>query len=150
MKNGQAAVPAWFPAIVMLALVWLPACGSSSDASTSPTAVATLATDTFTGSIQQNGTGVHSFTVTSSGYTLLAGYTSISPSTVPALGMGIGSWDSSTSSCSLNVSQNDTARSGNTGLSGTPNGGTYCVRVYDGGNIPAAVTASYTLQVQHY
>jgi hypothetical protein len=38
---------------------------SGSDASTSPTAVATLATDTFDGSIQQNGTGVHSFTVTS-------------------------------------------------------------------------------------
>ena len=26
----------------------------------------------------------------------------------------------------------------------------YCVRVYDGGNIPAGVTVSYTLQVQHY
>ena len=83
MKNGRAAVRAW-PAILMLSLLWLPACGSSSDISTSPTAVATLATDTFGGSIQQHGTGVHSFTVTSSGYTLLAGYTSISPSTVPA------------------------------------------------------------------
>jgi hypothetical protein len=150
MKNGRAALRAWFPAILMLSMLWLPACGSGSDASTSPTAVATLATDTFGGSIQQNGTGVHSFTVTSSGYTLLAGYTSISPSSVPALGLGIGSWDSSTSSCSLNISQNDTARSGNTGLNGTPNSGTYCVRVYDGGNIPAGVTASYTLQVQHY
>lgn len=150
MKNGRATLRAWCPAIVMLSLMSLPGCGSNSDAATSPTAVVTLATDTFSGSIQQNGTGVHSFTVTSAGYTLLAGYTSISPSTVAALGLGIGSWDSSTSSCSLNVSQNDTARSGNTGLSGTPSSGTYCVRVYDGGNIPGGVTASYTLQVQHY
>lgn len=71
MKNGRAAVRAWFPAILMLSSLWLPACGSGSDASRSPTAVATLATDTFGGSIQQNGTGVHSFTVTSSCYTLL-------------------------------------------------------------------------------
>jgi hypothetical protein len=35
-------------------------------------------------------------------------------------------------------------------LSGTPNSGAYCVRIYDGGNIPAGATASYTLQVQHY
>ena len=105
MKNGPA-LRAWFPAIVVLSLSWLPACGSDSESTTtSPTAVATLATDTFSGSIQQNGTAVHSFTVTSAGYSLLAGYTSISPSTVAALGLGIGSWDSSTSSCSLNVSQ---------------------------------------------
>lgn len=149
MRIGPAVRP-WLRAIVMLSLPWLPACGADSDSTTSPTAVATLATDSFSGSIQQNGKAVHSFTVTSSGYALLAGYTSISPSTVPALGLGIGSWDASTSSCSLNISQNDTARSGNTGLSGTSNSGTYCVRVYDGGNIPAGVTTSYTLQVQHY
>ena len=139
-------VRACFPSILILSLLWLPACGSNSDSTTSPTTVATLMTETFNGSIAQNGTSLH-FTV---GYTLLAGYMSISPSTVPALGLGIGSWDSSTSSCSLNVSQNDTARSGSTGLSGTSNSGSYCVRVYDGGNIPAGVTASYSLQVQHY
>ena len=140
----------WVSAIVLLSVLWLPACGSDSSSVTSPEAVVTLVTDTFSGSIEQNGSSVHAFTVTNSGYSLLAGFTNLSPSSVAALGLGIGSWDSATSTCSLNVSQNDTARSGNTGLSGTPNAGSYCLRVYDGGNIPGGSTAAYTVQVQHY
>lgn len=135
-------------AIMVLLSASLAACGSESTDTTSPSPV--LATDIFSGSIAQNASAVHTFSVTNSGYTLLVGYTSISPSTVTALGVGIGSWDASTSSCSLNVSQNDTARSGNTAISGTSNSGSYCIRVYDGGNIPSGVTATYTVQVQHY
>jgi hypothetical protein len=134
----------------LLSVVWLPGCGSEASSVTSPTTVATPVADNFEGSIEQNGSSVHAFTITSSGYALLVGFTSLSPSSVTALGIGIGSWDSSTSTCSLNVSQNDTARSGSTGLSGTANSGSYCVRVYDGGNVPAGVTASYAVQVQHY
>jgi hypothetical protein len=136
----------------IVSIIWLVACGTNSSGSTltTPTATATLATDTFTGSIDQNGTAVYPFTVTSAGYSLLAGYTSITPASVAALGLGIGSWDASTSTCSLNVSQNDTGRSGSTAVSGTPNNGNYCLRIYDAGNIPAGVTASYTVQVQHY
>jgi len=81
---------------------------------------------------------------------LLAGYTSISPSSVAALGLGIGSWDAASSTCSLNVSQNDTGRSGSTALSGTPGSGSYRLRIYDAGNIPGGVAAAYTVQVQHY
>lgn len=136
----------------MFSVLWLAGCGSNSNASTltTPTATATLATDTFTGSIDQNGTAVYPFTVTNSGYSLLAGYTSISPASIAALGLGIGTWDASTSTCSLNVSQTDTGRTGSTALSGTANSGTYCLRIYDAGNIPAGLTASYTVQVQHY
>jgi hypothetical protein len=151
MSKVMCTVRGPFPlAILLLSGLWLSACSSGSSSSTSASATATLTTDNFTGSIGQNGTSVHSFTVTTSGYTLLAGFTNISPSSVAALGLGIGSWDTSTSTCSLNVSQNDTARSGNTGLTGTPSSGSYCLRVYDGGNVPAGLTASYTVQVQHY
>jgi len=107
-------------------------------------------TENFTGSIGQNGTNVHPFTVTNSGYSLLAGFTSLSPASVTALGMGIGTWDASASTCSLNLSQNDTARTGNTGVTGTPGSGSYCLRIYDGGNVPAGTTVTYTVQVQHY
>jgi hypothetical protein len=141
-------------ALSIVSMFWLVACGSNSSGSTltAPTATvtATLTTDTFTGSIDQNGTAIYPFTVTTAGYSLLAGYTSISPASVAALGLGIGSWDATSSTCSLNVSQNDTGRSGSTALSGTPNNGNYCVRIYDAGNIPAGTTASYTVQVQHY
>jgi hypothetical protein len=129
------------------------ACSNSSDgSSTLPTATSsgTSSTETFSGSIIQNGTAVHSFTVKSGGYTLMAGFTSIEPSTVAALGLGIGAWDASTSTCGLNLTQNDVGRSGSTAVSGTAGSGNYCVRVYDGGNVASGVTATYTLQVQHY
>jgi hypothetical protein len=134
-------------------LLCVAACGSSGSSTpsvTTPTATPALATETFTGSIDQSGTAVYPFTVTTSGYSLLAGYTSISPTSVTALGLGIGAWDATASTCSLNVSQNDTGRSGSTAISGTPNSGSYCVRVYAAGNIPAGVSASFTVQVQHY
>lgn len=136
----------------IMSMVALFGCASNSNGSTltTPTATATVATDTFTGAIDQNGTAVFPFTVTSAGYGLLAGYTSIAPASVAALGLGIGSWDASSSTCSLNISQNDTGRSGSTALSGTPNSGSYCLRIYDAGNIPAGISASYTVQVQHY
>jgi hypothetical protein len=127
--------------------------GCGGDSATSPTTTtttATLVTETFTGSIGQNGAAIHTFTVPTSGYTLLAGYASIAPSSVTALGIGFGSWDATASSCSLNLTQNDTARSGSTAISGTANSGSYCLRVYDGANIGAGVTASYSVRVQHY
>ena len=120
------------------------------DESTSTSPSATLTTNTFSGSLSQNGTAVHNFSVSSSGYTLLAGYTSISPSSITSLGLGIGTWDSSTSTCGLNQTQLDAAKSGSTALSATANSGSYCVRVYDGGNITSGTTVTYTVQVQHY
>jgi len=152
MRFASQFARAFSAGFAMVSIVGLFGCGSSSNASTltTPTVAARLATDTFTGSIDQNGTAVFPFTVTTSGYGLLAGYTSISPASIAALGLGVGAWDASSSTCSLNVSQNDTGRSGSTALSGTPNSGSYCLRVYDAGNIPAGMSASYTVQVQHY
>lgn len=137
---------------VLVLSVAASACGGASTepTTTETTATATLSTETFSGSIAQNGTAVHTFTVSTSGYTLLAGYTSITPSPVTALGVGLGSWDSAALTCSLNLTQNDSARSGSTAITGTANAGSYCLRVYDGGNIGTNVTASYTVQVQHY
>jgi alanine dehydrogenase len=129
------------------------ACSNSSDSSLtlpSTTSTGTSSTETFSGSITQNGTAIHSFTVKTGGYTLMAGYTSIEPASIAALGLGVGAWDASTSACGLNLSQNDTGRSGSTAVSGTAGAGNYCIRVYDGGNVGAGVTATYTLQVQHY
>jgi hypothetical protein len=149
MRNSKMRVLHLLPVLTALVLA-VSACGSSSsDSSSLPTSpTATLVTDTFSGEVTRNGTAIHTFTVTSSGNSLLAGYTSIAPAAVTALGMGIGSWDGTT--CGLNQSQNDAARSGNTAITGTASTGNYCIRVYDGGNIPEGVTVTYTLQVQHY
>jgi hypothetical protein len=138
-----------FPVLAALTL-GVSACSSSNSTVTTPTTPVTSSTETFSGSIDRGATAVHPFAVKADGYTVLAGYTSLSPSSVTALGMGIGAWDGTTSTCGLNQTQNDSAKSGSTGLNATAAAGNYCIRVYDGGNIPEGVTATYTLHVDHY
>jgi hypothetical protein len=150
MHDSVKRVLCLLPVLVSIAVAATSCGGSSSDSSLSSvtTPTATQITEAFSGTIVQNGTAIHPFSVKVSGGLLQAGYTSIAPATVTALGMGIGTWDGTT--CSLNISQNDVARSGNTALSGTANAGNFCIRVYDAGNLTEGVTATYTLQVQHY
>ena len=137
------------PVLVALTLTVGACSGSTSTDSSLTSPSATLVTESFSGSITQNGTAIHPFAVKTTGNSLLVGFTSVSPSSLTALGMGIGTWDGTT--CGLNLSQNDSAKVGNTGLSGTAQLGNYCIRVYDGGNITdSTITATYTLQVQHY
>jgi len=123
--------------------------GSSNSGITGPTP--TVVTETFNGTIGQGGTMIHSFTVNNSGYSLLAGFTSINPSSVTALGVGIGTWDPNALTCGLNQTQNDSAKIGSSAISATAPSGPFCVRVYDGGNITdPSITVTYTLLVQHY
>ena len=145
------------PRLSIIALIALTAavsgCGSSSSSSALTTATGptpTLVTEMFSGSIDQNGTAIFNFTVNNAGYNLLAGYSSITPATVSALGLGIGNWDPGSQTCGLNQTQNDISHSGSTAVSVTAGAGTFCVRVYPAGNIAAGVTAAFTVQVEHY
>ena len=65
----------------------------------------TIVTEMHSGSIMQGTTDIYSFTITNSGLNLLVGFTSISPNTIPALGVGIGAWDPTSSTCGLNQLQ---------------------------------------------
>lgn len=138
--------------LVAALAMFLSACGGSSSTSTTstttPTVTIALVTDTFTGTVGANGSAIHPFAVANGGYTLLAGYTTVTPNTVTSLGLGIGGWDGTT--CGLNLTQVDAAKVGSTAITGTAGAANYCLRVYDGGNIPAGTTVSYTVQVQHY
>lgn len=111
----------------------------------------TIVTEMHSGSIMQGTTDIYSFTITNAGLNLLVGFTSISPNTIPALGVGIGAWDPTSSTCGLNQLQ-ATAGVGATAIT-TPSGapsGPFCIRVSDGGNVPAGTTVTYTVEVQHY
>lgn len=137
---------------LVLAVTTLGCSNSNSGSNVSLTGpTPTVVTETFNGTIGQGGTMIHNFTVTNSGYNLLAGFTSISPTTIASLGLGIGTWDPTAQACGLNLTQNDTAKNGSTAISGTAGSGSFCIRVYDGGNVPDAnTTVAYTVQVQHY
>jgi len=73
--------------------------------------------------------------------------TSVAPLSTMSLGVGIGAWDGTT--CGTSMSTNADARSGATALTGTAAAGSYCVRVYDSGNVPTDWTVEYIIEVAH-
>jgi hypothetical protein len=120
------------------------ACGSDPATPTSPTPVST--TETFTGTVTHLSTAGHSFTVAETG-TLTITLTAVGPLTTMSMGVGIGIWDGT--SCAVSTTKNDNARTGAVALTGTANAGSYCVNVYDSGNVPEDWEVTYEVQVVH-
>ena len=99
-------------------------------------------TDTFTGSLAPKASDGHLVTVASNG-NMDATLTTLSPTTTITVGLGIG--QPVAEGCSLLI-YNDGAKAG-TILSGSVGPGTYCVIVYDVGNVTDPLT--YSLSVVH-
>ena len=121
------------------------ACGASTPTPTSPTTPVTT-TESFSGTLVQLGSVTQVFTVSATG-TVEINLISVAPLTTMALGVGVQSSDGT--NCLTTITQNDNARSGASALRGTVAAGKYCVRLYDSGNIPAAGSADYTIQIVH-
>jgi hypothetical protein len=109
-----------------------------------PTASGPRTTETFTGVLQPQASVVHGFTVQQAG-TLDMTLTSLSPLTSITVGFGVG-LPSGTAGCDLQLGYTESARVGAT-LSGAIDPGSYCVALYDVGNVSQAVT--YTITVIH-
>jgi hypothetical protein len=125
------------------------ACASpSTSSSTAPTAPAAPITEMFTGSFSQLGNAAFPFTVSATG-SVQVSLTAVAPLSTMALGIDIGQWDGTTSTCTIGVAANDHAKSGVTALSGTATPGTYCVQVSDSGNVPPGSMVTFTVQVIH-
>jgi hypothetical protein len=134
-------------AFSVIAVAVLAAAAGCTSSTTSPTTASpATTTQTFTGTLAQSGSATNAFTVSATG-TVTISLTSVSPLTTMSLGVGIGTWDGTT--CGSSMSSNTDARVGKTALTGTANAGSYCVRVYDSGNIPADWSVSYTVEVVH-
>jgi hypothetical protein len=131
--------------VLAAALALTGACGDSTTTPTSPTSPAT-STESFSGTLAQLGSVTQVFTVSATG-TVEISLVSVAPLTTMALGVGVQSSDGT--SCLTTITQNDNARSGASALRGTVAAGKYCVRLYDSGNIPAAGSADYTVQIVH-
>ncbi len=132
---------------VIAAAACAAACASPSAATsttTSPTPAAL--TETFSGAIAQTGTADYPFTVGAAG-AVQVGLTSVAPLATMALGLRVGSWNGTT--CAPIIAANDDARTGATALTGTAAAGSYCVEVFDAGNIPVDWSVTYTVQVVH-
>jgi hypothetical protein len=118
---------------------------SSSSTSTSPTAA--VITENVSGTVQIGGSDTHPFTVALSGGQLNVILTAAGPPSTIYMGLGIGTYASST--CTLLSNGYVVTQAGATAqLSGTVNAGSYCLQVYDAGNQTAAVT--YAVTLNHY
>jgi hypothetical protein len=107
----------------------------------------TQTTQTFTGTVQVQQSDVHPFTVTQQGEVDVT-LTAAGPPPTIYMGLGIGSWDTTSSACTL-FSTGTTQTPAGTApqLSGTAPAGAYCVEVFDIGNQAGPVT--YTVTVAH-
>ena len=133
--------------VVLLLMVALPlwgACGSTSGTSVAPTPVTTT-TEDFTATLDQLGSMTHAFTVAAAG-TVQVKLTDVEPLTTMALGVAV---TTGGSACGSDIAQTNNAKSGTTALSGTAAVGSYCVRVFDAGNIPVDTSVTYTVEVTH-
>jgi hypothetical protein len=100
-------------------------------------------TDVFSTQLGIGGTATRSFKVRTTG-TVSVTLTSVGPPSTVAVGVGVGIPQASGSGCSLTRSVVATA-SADPQLTLTADGGTYCVRVYDVGNLTGDVTFSISV-----
>ena len=132
--------------VMLLVTVALPlcgACGSAANSPATPTPVTT--TEDFTATLDQLGSLTNPFTVATTG-TVQVKLTDVEPLATMGLGVAV---TTGGSACGSDIAQNTNAKSGTTALSGTAAVGSYCVRVFDAGNIPAGTQVTYTVEVTH-
>ena len=130
-------------AILLSLAIVSAACKKDDNNPSTPTV--TTKTDTFTGTVPVNGSGIHNFTVENSGQVSVTLTTTGPSSTVP---MGIGVGTPGDNACGLIAGASVTAVAGSSAqLTGVVSPGTLCVKIFDVGNQTAAVT--YTVTVAH-
>ncbi|MEI6667736.1 MAG: hypothetical protein WCP29_06235 [Acidobacteriota bacterium] len=113
----------------------------------------TTSTSTFTGTLVNSADApimrlTHTFTTTYTGTVTIA-LTANQPDAALVIGFGIGSWDSTTSTCGPLLAWNNTATPG-VAIVGNGLAGNFCVQVYDVGNLAADAQTNYTVTVTHY
>jgi hypothetical protein len=130
--------------LCLLCLVLAPGCGLLPNFS-SPSSPSSN-TETFSGALPQQGNVVAgTFSVSQTG-TVSVTLASDSAASAVALGLGIGT-PIGTTGCTLTTSTTNAVAGSAAQISVTENSGSYCVALYDVGNLTAAVT--YTITVAH-
>ena len=137
----------WAVRALLFGVVALGAAACDDEVPITPNGPSNPVTETFSGSVNQNGAQTHIFATASSGE-VRATLKELTPDAALVIGFSMGNWNPTTSVCQITLA-NDAATGGSV-LSGSMSGavGNVCVRVYDVGNI-AATPAAYTVEVVH-
>src|SRR5262245_38469664 len=114
----------------------LGAAACSSDTPTTPTTTPVTVTDTFSGTLTQNGAASYPFITAASG-SVQATLTTLAPDATLIVGMSLGTWNGS--SCNV-VIVKDKAGLQSTLLGQASASGSLCVRIYDVGNVIDPIT----------
>ncbi len=133
-----------------LAIVMMTACSDntlSQLAAASATAAAPQ-TDTFTGTLSQNGAFTHVFTITTLGAVTVT-ITSLAPNASQLVGLSLGVWTGTACSTSpaTGGSSSDVATAGSSITLNATAAGNLCARLYDVGFVTSPVL--YTMQITH-
>ena len=131
----------YLPALV--AVIALAACGDDDfDTPTAPTEP-TIITETFNGTVTQNGAQSHSFATQASG-SVTATLKFLVPDPAVQMGFALGTWNGS--SCSLVIAKTDAIE--NSVIIGAVSAlGNLCVYIHDVGNLRAPT--EYQIEVLH-
>jgi hypothetical protein len=133
-----------------LALLGATACSDNtlSQLAAASTTTGVTSTDTFTGTLSQNGAFTHIFTITTLGAVTVT-ITSLAPNTAQIVGLSLGVWNGTACSTSpaTGGSATDVATTGSTITLNATAAGNLCARLYDVGFVTTPVL--YTMQVTH-
>ncbi|HEY6212333.1 MAG TPA: hypothetical protein VIW45_08610 [Vicinamibacterales bacterium] len=131
---------------VLVAALALVAAGCTNNNSTTPTTPSIpTTTDTKSGTVQVKGSDFQTFTVTTTGQVDVT-LTAAGPPATIVMGLGVG--QSGPGSCGLLPgASTQTAAGSSPQVSGIMTPATYCVMVYDVGNMTAPI--NYTVTVTH-
>jgi len=137
-------------AVVLAAGLAAPACSDntlSQLAAASNTTPQTF-TDTFTGTLSQNGAFQHIFTIQTLGAVTVT-ILNLAPASSQIVGLSLGVWTGSQCSTSPQTggASNDTATTGSTITLNATSAGNLCARLYDVGFVTQPVL--YTMQITH-
>jgi hypothetical protein len=130
----------------VMALLTAGACTYNDETIPLPTTPAPVTTERFAGTLGLNEKAVHPFTIALSGGLLTVTLTAAGPPATIPMGLAVGTSDGT--NCTILTNGSVTTPAGAAPqLSGTLNGGKYCVQVSNG-NQAAPVT--YAVTVTHY
>jgi hypothetical protein len=135
--------------ILMALTLTVAGCSGSNSTNAVTTPAAPTVTETFPGTVSYQGVDFHTFNVAQSG-TLNVTLTTAGPP--PTIWMGVGIGTPSASACGLISNSTSTVTPAGVAapqLTGTLAPGTYCVQVYDVGNLSPGGAVTYSVTVAH-
>ena len=132
---------------ILLCALALASAGCTSNTTPTTPTTPTVKTETFTGTLNQNGAVTNTFLTASSGQ-VIATLTAVGPDATLPIGFSLGTYSTTLNVCQV-VLANDLAVQGAilTGAASTQ--GAYCVRVYDTGKVTPDNPFTFTITVAH-